>query len=124
MARHTEQKQAIQQALMDSKRPLRPDEVLALAQSEVPRLGIATVYRNLKRMCADGILRAVQLPGELTTMYELADLHHHHHFHCGSCERVFDVDVCPGDFAGLVPQGFVVKEHELVLYGSCQECAA
>ena len=124
MTRRTEQKRAIQQAFGQTKRPLRPDEVLGVAQRVVPSLGIATVYRNLKRMCAEGVLRVVQLPGELTTMYELADLHHHHHFHCGRCERVFDVDVCPGDFAAMAPQGFVVQKHELVLYGSCAECAA
>ncbi len=122
MPRRTEQREAIRAALRDAGRPLRPGEVLATAGAKVPGLGIATVYRNLKRMRDEGSLRAVELPGEGTTRYEPAELHHHHHFHCARCDRVYDVDVCPGDFAGLVPAGFAVERHELVLYGRCADC--
>lgn len=124
MPKRTEQRQAIAAVLDQAGRPLRPDEVLAAAVSEVPGLGIATVYRNLKRMHQEGVLRSVELPGEGTTRYEPAELHHHHHFHCEGCDRVFDVNICPGDFAGLAPAGFQIERHELVLYGSCADCRA
>jgi Fur family ferric uptake transcriptional regulator len=47
---------------------------------------------------------------------------HHHHFQCTRCQRVFDVDACPGDLSGLAPPGFAVEDHDLTLYGRCKEC--
>jgi Fur family ferric uptake transcriptional regulator len=120
--RATRQRAAIREALQAAARPLLPDEVLLAASAAVPGLGIATVYRNLKLLVEEGELRAVALPGE-NLRYERAG-HHHHHFQCKRCQRVFDVHACPGDLAGLAPAGFVVQDHELTLYGLCGECAA
>lgn len=96
-------------------------EVLALAQADVPGLSIATVYRNLKALVDEGELCPVVLPGE-NPRYELAGHTHHHHFQCTRCQRVFDIHSCPGDLKNLAPAGFQVDAHELVLYGSCSAC--
>lgn len=122
--RKTEQRDAIAAVLQAADRPLKPDEVLERAQAIVPALGIATVYRNLKRMTEKGDLRAVELPGQRTVLYERAQLHHHHHFHCDDCDTVYDIDVCPGDLASMMPAGFQLQRHDLVLYGACPACAA
>ncbi|MCO4762088.1 MAG: transcriptional repressor [Myxococcales bacterium] len=124
MGRNTEQRDAIRAVFEASARPLKPEEVLVLAQAFVPALGVATVYRNLKRLCETGELRTVELPGHRTTLYESAQLDHHHHFHCQDCDRVFDVDVCPGSFTSQLPPGFQVNRHDLVLYGACPDCTA
>jgi Fur family ferric uptake transcriptional regulator len=123
MERQTRQRAAIRAAFEAAGRPLLPQEVLEAAQSEVPGLGLATVYRNLKAMVEDGTLSAVHLPGE-NPRFELAGHGHHHHFQCTRCQRVFDLDACPGDLAQLAPRGFTVEEHELTLYGRCDECNA
>lgn len=122
MERHTRQRQAIYDAITAADRPLLPHEILAAAQSSVPGLGVATVYRNLKALVEEGALRAVHLPGE-NPRYELTGHPHHHHFQCTHCQRVFDVHACPGDFSRLVPEGFSVEDHDLTLYGRCRECA-
>jgi Fur family ferric uptake transcriptional regulator len=121
--RATRQRAAIRSAFDRAARPLLASELLELAQREVPGLVLATVYRNLKAMTAEGELRTVQLPGE-NPRYELAGHAHHHHFQCTRCQRVFDVHACPGDLARLAPPGFVVEDHELTLYGRCQRCNA
>lgn len=102
-------------------RPLLPSEILVEAQRNVPALGLATVYRNLKQMMEAGEIQFVELPGE-PPRYELAGHKHHHHFRCHTCHRVFDVHACPGDMQKLAPQGFTVDGHELTLYGSCSDC--
>lgn len=102
-------------------RPLLPSEILAEAQRDVPALGLATVYRNLKQLTAAGEIQLVELPGE-PPRYELSGHEHHHHFRCNTCTRVFDVHACPGDMRKLAPRGFVVQAHELTLYGLCSDC--
>lgn len=121
MERSTRQRAAISAVIAQAGRPLLPQEVLAAAQDEVPGLGIATVYRNLKQLTDDGELRAVLLPGE-NPRYEAAGHAHHHHFQCLHCGKVFDVHACPGNLARLAPEGFTVEEHDLILYGRCRDC--
>lgn len=121
MERSTRQRTAIRDAIAAASRPLLAQEVLAGARAEVPALGIATVYRNLKLMVDDGELQAVLLPGE-NPRYELTGHAHHHHFQCTRCQRVFDVHACPGDLGRLAPAGFTVEGHDLTLYGRCVDC--
>ncbi len=98
MERNTRQRSAIRDAIAQADRPLLPQEVLDAAQKEVPGLGIATVYRNLKALVEEGELQAVDLPGE-NPRFELVGHQHHHHFQCRQCQRVFDVHACPGDLS-------------------------
>lgn len=122
MQRRTQQRDAIQDALKRADRPLSPQEIHESAGRDVENLGLATVYRNVKAMVDGGWLRTVDLPGA-PSRYELADKEHHHHFHCNRCDRVFEVDDCPGSLQGLAPEGFQAESHEIILYGRCPECA-
>ena len=124
MERITRQRKAIERAFERARRPLAPPELAELARADVPSLGMATVYRTLRQMEAEGLIVPVQLPGE-PARYEhraLAD-HHHHHFHCTRCDRLFDIAGCPGGLADLAPSGFHVTSHEVTLYGLCRQCA-
>jgi len=122
MERATRQRAAIIEALKQAKRPVSPAELLEVARANVPSLGTATVYRTLRAMVEEGAAVAVQLPGE-APRYEMAHLGHHHHFRCRACDRVFEVEGCPGDLKGLAPAGFRVEAHEVVLFGRCASCA-
>ncbi|MEM7588186.1 MAG: transcriptional repressor [Acidobacteriota bacterium] len=119
--RRTQQRDAILKAFVDASRPLGPQEVLELAVETVPSLGIATVYRTLKKFLSEDVIQVVELPGA-TNRYELAGLGHHHHFCCRACDRVFDIEGCPNQIADLAPKGFQLEAHELVLYGVCSSC--
>jgi Fur family ferric uptake transcriptional regulator len=121
MERNTRQRTAIREAIAQAGRPLLPQEVLTAAEAGAPGLSIATVYRNLRTLIDEGELRMVMLPGE-SARYEVARGGHHHHFQCRTCQRVFDVDACPGNLAALAPPGFTVEEHDLTLYGRCSDC--
>jgi Fur family ferric uptake transcriptional regulator len=120
--RNTRQRDAIRSAFVAAARPLSPQEAHELAASAVPRLGIATVYRSIARMLEDGELAVVELPGA-PPRYELSGLAHHHHFHCEACGKVFDLPGCPGNIDQLIPAGFRLERHELVLYGHCAGCS-
>ena len=123
MERDTQQRRAIRAVIEEAGRPLGPREVLESARSQCPGLGIATVYRTLKTGVVGGWLRQVDLPGD-APRYEVMGKQHHHHFHCRACDRVYEIDGCPGEgLRKLTPPGFSLEEHEVVLYGKCPECA-
>lgn len=98
-----------------------PGEILEVAREELPNLGIATVYRGIKDLVDNGWLKVVELPGA-PNRYEVSGKEHHHHFHCQSCDRVYEVDDCPGPLHDLAPAGFRLEAHEIILYGTCRDC--
>ncbi len=121
MMRSTRQRDAIWSAIESAKRPLSPREIRAGTQQTMPAVGIATVYRNLKQLLAEGRVKVVPLPGD-SPRYEVAETAHHHHFQCTACNRVYDIAACRDDWRRLAPRGFAVEHHELTLYGRCSDC--
>lgn len=121
MQRQTRQREAIRTAFTAAARPLGPQEVLAAARALLPELGIATVYRTIRALLGEGWLRAVELPGA-AARYEVAGKRHHHHFHCRVCDGVFEVEACPTGIGRLLPGGFRLEAHEIILYGLCAGC--
>ena len=123
MERSTRQRSAIRQTIAAAGRPLSPQEVLQAAQTQVPGLSLATVYRNLKLLQDAAEVSVVSLPGD-SPRYEStqAASTHHHHFQCSRCQRVFDVPGCPGELEHMAPKGFTVERHELTFYGVCADC--
>lgn len=123
MERNTRQRGAIRRAFQRTDRPLGTGEVLELARSEVGGLGIATVYRNIRTLADEGWLSVVELPGTVPR-YEVSGKSPHYHFRCRNCDRVFEAPGCVASLEELVPPGFALENHELVLYGLCTECNA
>jgi len=131
MERHTRQRQAVIDALAGSHQALSPPEILAQAQRAVPSLNLSTVYRHLKALHDSASIVKVDLPGQAARFEApchdaraAKPGHHHHHFHCSDCDRVFPIHACPGGMAHLAPPGFEVWRHDLTLHGRCASCAA
>jgi Fur family transcriptional regulator, ferric uptake regulator len=123
MPRNTRQREAIRTVLLDAVRPLSPGEVHKLARAARPGLGIATVYRALKSLAADGIIIQIDIPGQ-NPRWEAAHQTHHHHFRCRSCDKLFEIHGCPADLDHLLPAGYVLENHYILLEGQCEDCAA
>ena len=117
--RNTSQRRAIRDAIEQADRPLDANEVLDAAKLE--GLGLATVYRTLKLGVEEGWLKPVELPNS-PTRYEMAGKKHHPHFECRECNKVFDIEGCPGNLQDLVPEDFILEDHEIILYGRCGKC--
>ena len=122
LERATRQRDAIKSVIQASRRPLSTQEVLEGARATVRALGMATVYRNLKLLVAEGSVQVITLPGE-NPRYEMRESVHHHHFKCTACRRVYDVPGCPGNLRRLAPRGFRVEHHDVTLYGRCSDCS-
>ena len=123
MQRHTRQRVAIESALRDSGRPLSPAEILQVARAAVPSLNLATVYRTLKRLGQAGAVAMIEMSGE-APHYRLRqeEAHHHHHFRCNKCRGVFCMEGCVDGLKKLLPRGFQMTGHDIVLYGLCSQC--
>lgn len=119
--RSTKQRELIEQVLHHADQPLLPSELLNRAQQSLPQLGIATVFRTLKKMVDEDMASVVNVPGD-SPRYERSGLAHHHHFKCQICENLFEIRGCTGDFYHLLPEGFQLAGHDIILFGHCASC--
>ncbi len=94
--------------------------VLARVRRQLPRVSLATVYRNLRQLAAEGILLE---RADATGMRFDGNLERHDHFTCLTCRRIFDV---PARRRGrrAMPRrpGFEVVEQRTEFYGRCAAC--
>jgi len=123
--RRTRQRDTILNNILSAEGPLSVSEIHERASREMPKLGIATVYRALKALRKEGEVAVVELPGD-EPRYEPVGRGHHHHFRCLSCEQTFDLEVCPVGIpqGTTLPGGYTVEDHSLTFYGKCSACPA
>ena len=121
MVRTTKQRKTIHNVLVKYGRRLSVNEILELAGDEIARLGIATVYRNLKILQEEGQAIPVNLPGQsprwrlnrkaiITISSEIR------------CDKLFEIHGCPEDMAKMLPKGYYLEEHDILLRGQCDTC--
>ena len=121
MERKTKQRDAILFVIEGENRPLSHQEIFEKAKELVPNLGIATVYRAVKDYIDLGQIEQVTLPGD-SPRFERAGKHHHHHFWCRLCNKLFDVEGCTGKLNIQPPKGFKSEFHEIFFKGLCPDC--
>ncbi|HOV59582.1 MAG TPA: transcriptional repressor [Candidatus Hydrogenedentes bacterium] len=121
--RNTRASQVIREVFMTARRPVSPQEVFEAGRKMLPSLGIATVYRWIRRLLEEGLLRELSLP-DVGTRYEYVTAEHHHYFHCAGCDRLFVLTGCASMLESMIPEGFVMDSHEIVLRGRCAACAS
>lgn len=121
MLRNTSQREAIRKVIFRANRPLSTEEIYAMSRKMIPGLGIATVYRTLRSLREEGAIHEVDLPGQ-SSRWELADKDHHHHFLCRSCDKLYEIEGCLGGIDRLLPPGYSLEAHNILLEGQCRDC--
>ncbi len=106
--------------LKQSSGPLSANEIWQSLQAS--GIGLATIYRILKRGVESGALCEANLPGG-QTRYEPTGLKHHHHFLCSDCNRAIDLEGCVPGLENIVPPNFSITGHEILLFGHCADCS-
>ena len=84
----------------------------------LPRVSLATVYRNLRVLAAEGFLAE---RADAAGMRFDGNTGPHDHFTCLACGRIYDV---PARTARRLPArtGFEVLDHRTEYYGRCGAC--
>lgn len=86
-------------------------------------IGIATVYRNLRRMANSGSIKKIS--GLEEAEHFDHNTHTHYHFLCKKCNRVFDIDakVAPEIIENTQKEtGFIINSYDIVFHGICKDC--
>jgi Fur family peroxide stress response transcriptional regulator len=92
---------------------------------KLPRISLATVYRNLRSLVEEGKIRTLLLD-EQGARFD-PETSPHDHFVCERCGRVVDLFLRRArqvDLSPLAKPGYIVTTHSLTVHGTCQVCAA
>ncbi len=111
-----------------SEHPIHPsvDWIHGRLRRRSPKVSLATVYRTLRALVAEGVL--CELPfGTSESRFGLSREQKHYHFICNVCHRILDLPVPIQEGLERSVQadtGHQVTRHTVEFYGRCKDCIA
>ncbi|MBR5155441.1 MAG: transcriptional repressor [Clostridia bacterium] len=122
-SKHSRQRDAILEALRDTKAHPTADWVYEEVRKSIPNISLGTVYRNLAKLSDDNVI--VKLG--LGTGVEHFDGNPEPHYHvmCTECGAIDDIEAQPlnelNDWASKLFKGEIYK-HSAIFFGKCEKC--
>lgn len=121
--RMTNQREMILRELVKNKQHLTADELYDIVRKLMPRISLATVYRNLEILSEAGIIGKLEISGRQKRFdYDPED---HDHIYCAVCHRVDNLNIeRSGDEAQKMAavKGYSVTGYRLEIIGICVSC--
>jgi len=124
--RPTRQRAAVEALLVDIDDFTSAQDLHARLRAKGQTVGLATVYRTLQAMAADGSVDMMRT-GDGEAVYRRCSTGHHHHLVCRSCGRTVEVEgPAVESWADRVSaeNGFSDVHHTLEIFGTCSSCQA
>jgi Fur family ferric uptake transcriptional regulator len=123
--RMTRQRRVILEEIRRQNNHPAADEIFERVRKRLPRISLATVYRNLDVLCELGEIQRLELSGA-TKRYDGVSKKHYH-IRCVACGRVDDAPIAPlneleNDLYGTTV--FEIIGHNLEFTGLCPQCSA
>lgn len=106
------------------------EEIYDKVKQDYPDIGLATVYRTIQALAERKIIEKLNLDDgyvryEISKKNKADNLHHHHHLICLNCGAVlsFKDDLLEELEERIYKtKGFRVLDHEVKLFGYCENC--
>lgn len=120
--KHSTKRDAICEVLGAKRDHPTADMVYERVREKYPEISLATVYRNLSQLCADGTLIKIGAAGR--ERYDI-DVSDHTHFFCDTCGDVYDIftPLCLGGLESAEEEiGGKIKFTSTTFRGICKKC--
>ncbi len=121
--RMTNQREMILRELVKSKENLTANELYDIVKKMMPRISLATVYRNLEILSEAGIIGKLEISGR-QKRFDF-DPEDHDHIYCVACHRVDNLNIeRTGDETNKMDavEGYIVTGYRLEIVGICESC--
>src|SRR5258708_2081197 len=125
MPRKSKLRDTILSFLGNKSKPLSVPEILARVQKKRKKTNKTSIYRALEILTAQNLVTEIDF-GEGKKRYETANLGHHHHLICKSCNKVEDIflktDLEKVQKNIKREKAFNMISHTLEFFGLCPKC--
>ncbi|MEG0073941.1 MAG: transcriptional repressor [Clostridia bacterium] len=121
--RYSKQNEMIYKAVEASLDHPNADMLYQILKKDCPSLSLATIYRNLNKLAANGQLSRLAIPGG-ADRYE-AYMDEHYHFMCTQCLNIYDIRIDKfEDINKTINEktGHKVYSHNILFKGKCKNC--
>lgn len=120
--RETRQRRVVYDTIQKTHSHPTADWIFEQVRTQVPKISLGTVYRNLSVLKEEGVIREIY--GNDRRAHYDADLSAHGHFICTDCGQIWDVFGVPEvDWRTLKEMvGCEVTEQRLDFQGRCAAC--
>ena len=122
--RMTKQRRTILEELRKVTSHPTADELHQMVRTRLPRINIATVYRNLEILASEGEVMKLDVSG--TQRRFDGTPQNHYHIRCNRCGKVDDVHMGVMDSleqSAADCSGYWVESHSVEFTGICPDCA-
>ena len=122
--RRTHQREVILQELRAVPNHPTADELYERVRKRLPRISLATVYRNLEVLAELGVIQKIESSGRQKRFD--GNPMEHHHIRCVHCGRVDDIEA--GEIKEIkLPEtsreGYKVLGYNVAFFGVCPSCS-
>jgi len=123
--RQTWQKDAVLHALGKAQGFVSAQQLHKQLTQHGSVIGLATVYRTLNSLVADGLADSLVNAGE--SLFRDCSKDHHHHLICNGCGIAVELEAEQAEaWASKVASehGFTDVSHTIDIFGLCQKCTS
>ena len=123
MRRNTKQRDEVREALTQVDGLISAQELHQQLRESGSTIGLATVYRALTGLVAEGDADPLSLQGE--TVYRACKPGHHHHLMCRQCGLALEISAQPVEAWArgvAADHGFTEPDHVVDVFGVCPSC--
>ncbi len=124
--RNTKQRDMVREALAGAPGFVSAQNLHASLREDNTGIGLATVYRALAGLVAQGDADSLQSPDGEALYRACTSTGHHHHLICRSCGLTVEIeatDVEQWARRTAESHGFSEAEHIVDIFGLCTSCA-
>ena len=123
--RRTRQREVVLEIVRSTMDHPTAEWVHKQARRRLPRLSLATVYRNLKELAEEGTIRELHAGGH-SARFD-ANTGRHYHIRCVACGRVNDLPISVDsrlEEEAARAVNYRILGHEVEVLGVCPGCQA
>lgn len=121
--RMTNQREMILRELKRSRQHLTADELYERVRKVMPKISLATIYRNLEILSAAGMIAKLEISGRQRRFDY--DVEEHDHIYCVHCHRVDNLELDREAIHAVSKQtdkDYSVTGYRLEVAGICPKC--
>ena len=122
--RMTHQRETILQELRKCKIHPAADQLYERIKKKLPRISLATVYRNLELLSDAGLIKKLEISSRQKRFDW--DTSRHYHISCIRCRRIDNIDLNHSKYCKLRPEdskGYTISGCRIEFFGLCPKCA-
>ncbi|MDR1133011.1 MAG: transcriptional repressor [Synergistaceae bacterium] len=120
MGRYSKQNELIINSFKNRRDHPTAETLHSDLKSLVPKIGIATVYRNLVKASQNGEALRISVPGGADRFDSCTA--RHINLYCAECGRILDLFPTESEWTGIMGLLGGASLSQIVIHGVCKEC--